>query len=755
VVIIMNNYPRKISIIICSALVSAVLAVNVFGQQPTGVVENELPLTGPAYHLTEEVYKAYSVKDYDTALARIREAQRLRPDVARLRQLEKNILEAKARQTIVAPASVRSAPPPPPPTTVKPSKTRTVAKVLPKAAAASRTRTTPQATQDPAWKAANAAYSALNRQDTAGAITNAQEAVRLAPERGPSQLLLADALEQAKRYADAEQALSEAIGRLGHEENLEARRDVIRRKMAEAPAAGGYEAMIKKDPAKAAQDARKAIALSPDMMAYRLLLLDALLAMDNYGEAEQAASEAVSRDTEDIVPLVMRAYIRMKLGKHDEAFADYDTAIHQKNLSETELRAVRLLASDAARVAGDPQRAIDLLLPLGEGNDNAVNGRIKSAREALAAKSRTQPQTYAQLIAPTVSCRVTPYGPSCSLSTDPEANGYAVVSAAYKAVLAKDDKKAFALFAQANQDGVMPATAYTDAAFSAIRTSHNAEALSYFKRSIDASKDGTLEQTPQQVFETRQAVAEISRTWGGYVFANYRGMSSLPGSGGLVSTTGDSVQVGTEVFWRPPVIGYNNGRIFEVYGRIVDTPYNQISEYQGSKTFQGTLGARYKPINIINFFLAMEREIPIGSLARHDWLALASYSFDHGTFLRKDKPSWFTAQLGVQAGHYLEQDENIGYFEAKLGRSYRVDMLSPNLVLFPHGVIGGDYDSIYTDPDKRPAMGAGAGVNLRYFFNEDEYTAPRSYFDVSLQYRFQVVGDARAKGIFLRSTFYY
>ncbi|MEO6292638.1 MAG: hypothetical protein ABIO88_08455, partial [Burkholderiaceae bacterium] len=44
------------------------------------------------------------------------------------------------------------------------------------------------------------------------------------------------------------------------------------------------------------------------------------------------------------------------------------------------------------------------------------------------------------------------------------------------------------------------------------------------------------------------------------------------------------------------------------------------------------------------------------------------------------------------------------------------------------------------------------GVSLRYWFNEDRYNAPRSYMDLSLQYRGRISGDDRAKGVFVRAT---
>ena len=48
--------------------------------------------------------------------------------------------------------------------------------------------------------------------------------------------------------------------------------------------------------------------------------------------------------------------------------------------------------------------------------------------------------------------------------------------------------------------------------------------------------------------------------------------------------------------------------------------------------------------------------------------------------------------------------------------------------------------------------GIGIGNNVRYWFREDAYNAPRSYVDFSLQYRVKVLGDERAEGRLHLST---
>ena len=97
---------------------------------------------------------------------------------------------------------------------------------------------------------------------------------------------------------------------------------------------------------------------------------------------------------------------------------------------------------------------------------------------------------------------------------------------------------------------------------------------------------------------------------------------------------------------------------------------------------------------------------------------------------------------------------NYQTFEGQAGRSFRLDAIHPKLVIFPHVVLGADRNTGY-EKGREKAVGAGIGTSLRYWFNEDKYNAPRSYWDMSLQYRGRISGDDRAKGAFLRFTLSY
>ena len=73
-------------------------------------------------------------------------------------------------------------------------------------------------------------------------------------------------------------------------------------------------------------------------------------------------------------------------------------------------------------------------------------------------------------------------------------------------------------------------------------------------------------------------------------------------------------------------------------------------------------------------------------------------------------------------------------------------------VLFPHVSAAADYDSTAVQQN---SAGIGPGVNSSRWFREDPEHAPRSYFELSLQYRFRLVGAQRAKGVFLILTMTY
>ncbi|WP_163030488.1 NfrA family protein, partial [Pseudomonas viridiflava] len=336
------------------------------------------------------------------------------------------------------------------------------------------------------------------------------------------------------------------------------------------------------------------------------------------------------------------------------------------------------------------------------------------------------------------------------------------VQLAYLLSQAGDDRGALNEFKRVDRQVGLKPKEVQDAAYTAMRNSDDAQAIAYFRRVLDYQQTGDLQMPDQQVFDTRRAVSDLSREWGVTNTTTYRGASTSSGLNGAPSSNSDSVQNSTEVFWRP--FGYRNARFVELYGRVTDTLWSKESSADtGADALQGALGVRVKPFSRVNVIGALERTFPLGSSnIDGDWLVRLGYGSSIGTDLRVDVPSWWTSQLYMEGGRYLQDKRNYFNSEWQVGRSFRIDSISPRLVVFPHVVAAVDYDSKMrsevdalgrnrTSSDNAGGLGVGTGV--RYWFREDKYKAPQSYVDVSVQYREKVFGDDRAQGVFARMTF--
>jgi len=478
-----------------------------------------------------------------------------------------------------------------------------------------------------------------------------------------------------------------------------------------------YAALARKDAASAATLASEAIRRAPQNPAYRSLLVSALTEQKRLPEAIDAADKGIAANGDDARLLAQRGRLRQQTGDDSGARKDFTQALALGSLPSYE-----------------------------EASLYAALGQRKTARERL-----QQARDAGEL------------------------EGMSDLQVAYLSVQAGDDDAAHESFRKADATAPLPPTATQDAAYNAMRVSDDEHAVGYFKRVIDAEKSGELEMPAQQLFDTRRAVADVSRTWGLISTTSYRGNSSSSGLSSAPSTgsngnagsggaSNDSLQNSTELSWRP--LGYRNARFVELYGRVTDTLWAKNSDSDtGLDALQGALGARIKPFSSLNVMAAVERTFPLGSSnIDGDWLLRLGYGSSIGTDLRVDAPSWWTSQLFAEAGHYVNDSRNYFNSEWQGGRSYAIGGTGSRWVTFPHVVAAYDYDSKMnsetgSDGDDEyssgHAAGVGVGNNVRYWFREDAYNAPRSYVDFSLQYRVKVSGDDRAKGVFARLTYSY
>jgi tetratricopeptide (TPR) repeat protein len=625
-----------------------------------------LPLSGPAYAIANQAYEAYNHKDYDLAIAKAREALRQRDDVQDLRKLILLAERDKDRRD--------------------------------------HPERYPDAHPKPGYLDGNRSLKAYASGNYDQAAQFARKAIAQAPHNADYHMMLIEALQRQQHLDEAQVAINEAVQELGPSPQLDHRLQAIHEQMAVNNAAEGYAALARGDNDSAVSFARDVVRRFPAEVAYRRLLVSALIAQGQYSAARSAATEALALKGNDAVLLAQRGQMRQRLGDQDGARQDYAQALAVGNLP------LREQASLYAAL-GQPQEA---LLRLQKAR---TNGELKTGDE---------------------------------------------VQIAYFLAQAGDDRRALREFKRLDRQNQLKPKEVQDAAYSAMRAGDDAQAIAYFKRVIDYQQTGDLHMPDQQVFDTRRAVSDLSREWGVTNTTTYRGASSTNGLSGAPSSSNDSLQNSTEVSWRPA--GYNNARFVELYGRVTDTLWNKESgNDKGLDALQGAVGVRLKPFSEYNVMTAFERTFPLaGSNAKGDWLLRLGYGSSIGTDLRVDVPSWWTSNLYVEGGRYLKDKRNYFNSEWQLGRSIRMDRISPRLVLFPHVVLAADYDSqMHSSTDafgrnktsSGNAGGAGVGIGVRYWFRETQHKAPQSYVDFSVQYRAKVYGDDQAEGVFARLTY--
>jgi tetratricopeptide (TPR) repeat protein len=408
-----------------TTLLSSVIALSLIGLGSASVhAQESLPLSGNAYRIAEQAFGAYDRGDYQQAYRTASEAVRLRPDVARLRLLQIYAAQKLGRSDEARALARRAI------------ADGIVDPALPGLAAAPRgagagsargaTAARPTAAElayQRAFALATQAYEAYNNDRMAEAASKAEQAFRQQPGQGAWATLWVASLEAQQQLEQADAAAASAIA-LGAPNvgDLQAKRVALGRQRAVKPAQEGYQALIAQDFGAATRFARQAVERAPDVASHRLLLMTSQMLDEQLPAAELTADQALENDNEDTVALVMRAYLRQRQGKTEQANTDFDAALKQDWLDEQQQRNLRLLATDAAIAAGDRARAAQLLRPLQqEGADLDADAR-KALQEAVAERGKAlararpgQQLTLADYPAPFQQCRDTPYGTQCEV----------------------------------------------------------------------------------------------------------------------------------------------------------------------------------------------------------------------------------------------------------------------------------------------------------------------------------------------------
>ncbi|WP_322997549.1 NfrA family protein [Castellaniella sp.] len=527
-----------------------------------------------------------------------------------------------------------------------------------------------------------------------------------------------------------------------------------------------YQALSGKNYARAITLARQALNEAPGNTNYRQLLLSALIGAGRYGEAENIVSQLLTTNPRDVILLVQRGNLRLQAGQYAGAISDYQKALNSRGLSGPQARNIRLSLADAALQAKDPELAVTTLKPLASEASYAVQSRLgyawvllddkvqALAAFELAASSASSKRERNAMLTARINLlsqlgRKNEARALFVVATEQgDLRGLDTVELAVLASSAGEDDMAFDLFSKAGDQWQLRGNNLITAAYNARRTYHNEKAVDYLKNAIDEHRAGKLNISPQYAFGLRREVAELTRTWGAYMSASYGAAGIAPNSY-LVGPTNmrgrHTMALGGEIYWRPPLIGYRDGSLFEVFARGFSTAYDEDGGPTGADTFQPSIGARWKPLREHNLVLEASYLFPVSKYSREDWLLRVAYSNGEGTDLRVDVPNWLAWQIYGDFNYYVTQPQTVASFEFRYGHAFRMNPISDRLVFWPFLAFGGSYDTGYDTP---LALGIGPGITARYWFREDEYTAPQSYVDLTAQYRFKLAGDERAEGLF-------
>jgi tetratricopeptide (TPR) repeat protein len=450
-------------------------------------------------------------------------------------------------------------------------------------------------------------------------------------------------------------------------------------------------------------------------------------------------------------------YSAMAAGDLKRAAQNFSSALQTRTLPAEPERNVRLSLADVLMQLHEHQLAADLLAPLAAEQSYEVQARRAFAldgagrrAEAASAYQAAQPLAptpqAAQLMARSrvfalaaLDRRAETLSVIGELAATPELPAQALVELASEAQHFGDDRLALRLYARA--DALTPLSGDTamNAGYSARRGHDDAAAAHYFSRGLaDAAFKGAPN-VDQARFQVRREIAELTRRWGATASIFYddsNGLSRLPGAGR------GNLQAGLEVYYRP--LGYHSGRPVEVFARAFETLDTARGDPVGAETVQGWVGVRAKPLETQNLVLEASRLVKLGARSRADWMVRASASAGTGMDLRQDRRAWPVWSLFGDAAHLIDADETFGVAEARIGRSYRTGADS-RLILAPFAGLHATYDS---GAATHVALGVEPGLWVRRWFRPGEFAAPRSFADLTLQYRIRLAGARRAEGLF-------
>lgn len=276
-----------------------------------------------------------------------------------------------------------------------------------------------------------------------------------------------------------------------------------------------------------------------------------------------------------------------------------------------------------------------------------------------------------------------------------------------------------------------------DAAYALKRQSRNPEAVERFKAVIDQAREKSENlhsealKNAETIYRLRKEVSKMEERLSltgylGYFTAHNQPALGTGGQSSFFSPTSNTV----EAAFTPPVIGFRDERVFQLIGRL--NWQNQPDSLDiDAKSWQGAVGVRYKPLKSYNVQVGFERLFKIGENGENNWLARLMGSWANGYDLAPFRTNWNYTTLFGEADRYLDTPSRWLFAgEVRQGWSFK---LLPAWVLTPFAVCDAHVWS--PDDSKSSFVEGGLGLSLKYYFNQTEYSAYRSFLELMAQYK--------------------
>ena len=196
-------------------------------------------------------------------------------------------------------------------------------------------------------------------------------------------------------------------------------------------------------------------------------------------------------------------------------------------------------------------------------------------------------------------------------------------------------------------------------------------------------------------------------------------------------------QGGLELAYQPPVVGFRDERILQIFGRFLwGTEPQSLNVDEDS--LQGTVGLRLKPFKSLNAYFSAERLFKIGEQAQNNWLLRVTYGWEQGARLKTGEALWNYSLLYGDIGYFVEHPNNFAFYgEVRQGLGLKI---WDAVMLAPHLVIDGRYQTL--DSKDNSYFEGGPGVSLKYFFNETRYEIHRTSLELLIQYKVGLIESA-------------